>query len=167
MKLWVCFAVMVLGFTACEESEDVKIYNESNTNVIDGVVYDINEKPINGLYKIYYSNGNVKMEVESKDGKPHGSGRFYNEDGILLFEGEFVNGLMDGKMLNYFEDGSVRNEMHYVKGKRNGTYKTFNPDGTLAIEVEFEDGLAISGYALVNGNKINLSEDELVQLSAQ
>ena len=85
--------IALAGFlSACGESGTDEIYNENNTNVVEGIVYDINEKPINGTYKIYYPNGNVKMEVKSKNGKPDGLGRFYDEDGNIVFEGNFKNG---------------------------------------------------------------------------
>lgn len=165
MKIKILGLIIVCLLASCGESDRDEIYNENNTNVVDGVVYDINEKPINGVYKIYYPNGNVKMEVESKNGKPEGKGRFYDEEGNVLFEGTFKNGLIDGKMLNFYKDGSVRNEMYFVNGVQNGTYKTFNEDGTLSIEVNFENGKAVSGYTLIQENKVDLSPEDLEELS--
>ncbi len=153
--------------TACGESDKSEIYNENNTNVVNGVVYDINEKPINGLYKIYYTNGNVKMEVESKNGKPDGKGVFYDEDGNVLFEGYFKNGLTNGKMINFYPDGSVHNEMYYTDGVQDGVYKTFNKDGTLAVEVTFEKGKAVNGYAIIQEHKIEMSPEDLNELSSE
>lgn len=158
--------IALAGFlSACGESGTDEIYNENNTNVVEGIVYDINEKPINGTYKIYYPNGNVKMEVKSKNGKPDGLGRFYDEDGNIVFEGNFKNGLMNGKMLNFYPDGSIHNEINYTNGKPDGLYKTYNQDGTPVVEVLFENGTASKGYAIIQEHKIDLTPEDLQEIS--
>lgn len=158
--------IALAGFlSACGESGTDEIYNENNTNVVEGIVYDINEKPINGTYKIYYPNGNVKMEVKSKNGKPDGLGRFYDEDGNIVFEGNFKNGLMNGKMLNFYPDGSIHNEINYTNGKPDGLYKTYNQDGTPVVEVLFENGTASKGYAIIQEHKIDLTTEDLQEIS--
>ena len=160
------FGIALAGFlSACGESGTDEIYNENNTNVVEGIVYDINEKPINGTYKIYYPNGNVKMEVKSKNGKPDGLGRFYDEDGNIVFEGNFKNGLMNGKMLNFYPDGSIHNEINYTNGKPDGLYKTYNQDGTPVVEVFFENGTASKGYAIIQEHKIDLTPEDLQEIS--
>ena len=75
--------VTVLFMLGCKEAEKNEVYNENNTNVINGVVYDIEDKPINGIYKTYYGNGSVKMEMSAQNGLPEGEGRFYDENGNL------------------------------------------------------------------------------------
>ena len=50
----------------CDDGIKDEIYNENNTTVSGGVVYDTDEQPINGLYRVYYPNGIVKMEIQSK-----------------------------------------------------------------------------------------------------
>ena len=158
--------IALAGFlSACGESGTDEIYNENNTNVVEGIVYDINEKPINGTYKIYYPNGNVKMEVKSKNGKPDGLGRFYDEDGNIVFEGNFKNGLMNGKMLNFYPDSSIHNEINYTNGKPDGLYKTYNQDGTPVVEVLFENGTASKGYAIIQEHKIDLTPEDLQEIS--
>src|SRR5574344_414641 len=143
MKIFTLFVCCLLILGACKESDDQEIYNENNTNVVNGVVFDIDEKPINGLYKIYYPNGNVKMEVLSKEGIPNGEGKFYNEDGVLEFKGIWVDGKLDGKFFNYFGDGSIHNELNYTKGLQNGIQRTFDEDGNVIVEVIFENGKAV------------------------
>lgn len=164
MRLAIIWAVAALILTACEESGRSEIYNENNTNVIDGIVYDINEEPINGLYKIYYPNGNVKMEVLSKDGKPHGEGRFYDENGNLQFKGIFKDGQIDGTVYNYFADGTVRNEMHYVDGVQDGKQYIYDENGDPAAELVFENGKAVSGYAYIGDKQVEFTQEELAAM---
>lgn len=146
---------------ACNESEQNEIYNENNTSVDNGIVYNTDEKPINGLYKTYYSNGNVKMEVYSQNGKPNGVGKFYNERGKLLFEGTFANGVKVGTLYHYYPNGKVHNEMHYTDGVLDGIQQTFDKKGELTAEVTYKKGTAVQGYAVVNGEIIEFTEEEL------
>ncbi len=151
----------ILALNACKKTEKNEIYNENNTSVVDGVVYNIDEKPINGLYKTYFPNGNVKMEVYSQNGKPNGSGKFYNERGRLTYEGTFADGKPVGTMYQYYSSGKVHNEMHYTDGELDGEQRTYDKEGNLIVEIVFHNGKAVSGYAVVNGQETPFSEEEL------
>lgn len=155
---------LFLILTACDDSQRNEIYNENNTTVINGVVYNIDEKPINGIYKIYYTNGNVRMEIESLDGKPDGDGKFYDKNGNLLYQTSFKNGVIDGKMYNYYENGQLHNEMQYKEGILDGRQKTFDEDGNLTVDVEFVNGKAINGCAYIDGRKVDFAPEELAQI---
>lgn len=162
------FAILAVSalvlFSACKEPEKNEIYNENNTTVKDGVVYNIDETPINGLYKTYYPNGTVKMEVYSQNGKPNGLGKFYNEDGTLLYEGTFSDGQPVGTMYHYYRNGKVHNEQNYANGVLHGTQQTYGKKGELLVEVVFDQGKAVSGYAMVNDEKVEFSPEELAEL---
>ena len=164
MKHLFLFLAAVTLLSACDDAADVEIYNENNTTVKNGVVYDIDENPINGLYKIYYPNGNVRMEVDSKAGHPDGTGKFYGEDGVLMYSAHFENGVLNGVLLNYYADGHVHNELSYLNGKLEGEQKTFDEEGNLTVSAVFAHGKAVSGHTIVDGKKIELAEDELKAL---
>ena len=57
---------------------------------------------------------------ELKQGK--GFVREYNDDGELLFEGEYLNGKRNGKGKDYWK-GKLEFEDEYLNGKRNGKEK--------------------------------------------
>lgn len=162
------FAVLVLSLlitlSACKKSDKSEIYNENNTTVKDGIVYNIDEAPINGLYRTYHSNGNLKMEVYSKNGKPNGQGKFYNEDGTLLYEGTFENGMPIGTIYHYYRNGKVHNEQNYAEGVLHGVQQTFDKKGELRAEVVFDKGKALSGYVIINSEKIMFTPEELEKL---
>ena len=164
MKNFVLLSAVFLCLCGCGDSDKDEIYNENNTTVKNGVVYDIDEKPINGLYKVYYANGNVKMEVQSKNGVPDGEGKFYDENGNIQFAGNFVGGKIEGKFYNYYEDGSVHNEMNYKNGEQDGEQKLLNPDGSLSVSVMVENGKVVSGYAMENGKQVPFTPEELAQV---
>ncbi len=161
MRIALIVFCCIISLSACKKSDKKEIYNENNTSVIDGVVYDIDEKPINGLYKTYFSNGNVKMEVYSQNGKPNGTGKFYNERGRLIYEGMFVDGRPVGTMYQYYANGNVHNEMNYTDGMLDGTQRTYDKRGELMVEIVFDKGQAVSGYAIVDGENSEFTPEEL------
>ena len=158
-------AVVLLILPACEKSDDEEIYNENNTNVINGVVYDIDEKPINGIYKTYYSNGSIKMEMKAKNGLPNGDGKFFDENGNIQFSGTFENGKINGKFYQYYEDGTVHNELNYSNGIQTGAQILYDNNGLISAEVMYQDNRALAGYVIIDGEKIALETEELKDLS--
>lgn len=165
MKFWHFLIVSIFFIVSCDESANDEIYNENNTNASSGVVYDIDEKPINGLYRVYYPDGNIKMEIQSKDGKPNGVGKFYTPEGILYMQGMFTDGQADGAFYNYYPNGQIHNEMNYEKGVKAGSQKSYDENGKLTIEVLFEKGVATSGYMIIKGEKSEFGADELEELN--
>jgi hypothetical protein len=161
MRISYIIVTTTLILTSCNESDYSEIYNENNTSVIDGIVYNINEKPINGLYRTYYTNGNPKMEVSSRNGLPNGIGKFYNEDGSLLYQGLFKNGKLDGMLYQYYPEGSVHNEMNYSHGIYEGSQKIYDIEGNQTAEIIYDAGKPVSGFIILNEDKIELTEDEL------
>ena len=167
MKIIFLSVMAVSILAACDKTEKNEIYNENNTNVINGIVYNINEKPINGVYKTYDEHGNVRMKITSKDGKPHGIGYFYRENGSLQYEAEFTDGVLDGRLNQYYVNGAIHNEMHYTNGVYDGIQKTFDADGNQTAEIIYKQGNPISGYVIFNNEKIDLTEEEIAQIMAE
>ena len=59
----------------------------------------------NGKGKDFDQNGKLIYEGEFLNGKRYGKGKEYNFDGKLLFEGEYINGkLWKGKLKSYIKD---------------------------------------------------------------
>lgn len=164
MKFLPLLVCSVLLLSSCDESGNGEIYNENNTNVSGGIVYNIDEEPINGLYRVYYSDGNIKMEMQSRGGKPDGMGKFYTPEGNLSFQGNIVGGYPEGVFYNYYPDGQVHNEMNYTKGVKDGAQKVYSEDGKLQAEIIFENGEPVSGFALVNGEKVDFDAEELSEM---
>lgn len=167
MKTGYIVLLSALLLTACGESDRAEIYNENNTSVINGVVYNINEKPINGLYRTYYQNGNLRMEVYSQNGLPNGIGKFYDQEGNLLYQGIFKDGQMNGVLYQYYPDGTIHNEMNYKEGIIDGAQKVYNKNAEQTAQITYENGKPTSGYVLLNDVKIELTDDELKAFTLQ
>lgn len=53
-----------------------------------------------GVWKYFYSNGNIKEEGNYKDGLKDGIWKYQNENGCLKSEGSYENGKKEG----YYEE---------------------------------------------------------------
>ena len=58
------------------------------------------------------------------------------DDGVLIFEGEYLNGKINGKGKEYFDDGILKYEGEFLNGERwNG--KEYDDDGKFKFEGEY------------------------------
>ena len=86
----------------------------------------INYRLFSGKYIIFETKGkgneynslNDKLiyEGEFLDGIKNGKGKEYNKDGILIYEGKYLNGERNGKGKEYYKDELIF-EGEYLDGK--------------------------------------------------
>ena len=82
----------------------------------------INDKRWNG--RGYDISNNAVYDLENGNGKT-----IEYENGEVLFEGEYINGEINGKGKEYYEDGKLKYEGEYLNGYRNGKGKEYSDDG--------------------------------------
>ena len=69
------------------------------------------------------------------NGERNGKGKEYNDDGKLIFEGEYLNGKKwNGKGFN------INNEIEYEIKDGNGKVKEYYNNGNLKFEGEYLNG---------------------------
>ena len=128
----------------------------SKMQIRDEIIYveDI-EKPFTGKIIEKFENGQIKNEVEYKNGIRHGVYKNYREDGQLTIDNTYENGKMtstrhyngSGQLSwemvlqenskvekSYYENGQLAYEETLVEGMRNGTVKTYYENGQLKSE---------------------------------
>ena len=64
----------------------------------------------------YYYNFYLTFEGEYLNGLKNGKGKEFNYEGKLIFEGEYLNGLKKGKGKNYNKEGQLIFEEKYKNG---------------------------------------------------
>ena len=106
---------------------------------------DFEIKEGNGKVKIYYLDGILLFEGEYLNGKINGQGKEYDYDGKLEFEGEYINEERNGKGKEYYDDGKLKFDGEYLNGKRNGKGKEYYIDGELYFEGEYLNGKRWNG----------------------
>ena len=86
----------------------------------------LNYKYFTGRYILYESN-RIGKEINYIDN-------------ALIFEGEYLNGKRHGKGKEFYENGQIKFEGEYLYGKRNGKGKEYNKYGKLIFEGEYLNG---------------------------
>ena len=92
------------------------------------------DKKWNG--KGYDKDGNIIYELKNGNGKL----KEYSYEGILIFEGEYLNGKKNGKGKEYNFEGILEFEGEYLNGQKNGKGKAYDENGDFKAEIEYLNG---------------------------
>ena len=95
---------------------------------------------------LYYKNGEIKTFVIFKNGKRNGVYKSYYEDGTILLESMYINGVQEGFEKCYYNNGKIKEENNFKNGERNGVCKTYSKDGQLLLEITYRAGLRNGQY---------------------
>ncbi|MFK5856971.1 MAG: hypothetical protein QM503_12640 [Bacteroidota bacterium] len=87
----------------------------------------------------YYEDGNLLKEGPlSINEKRDGLWKSYYRDGVLWSEGEYNNGVREGKTVTYFANGKKYYEGQFVKAQKSGLWKFYNEDGEFVNETIYD-----------------------------
>jgi tetratricopeptide (TPR) repeat protein len=91
---------------------------------------------VNGHRKMYYQNGKIVAERDYKDGIENGFEIEYYEDGSLKQKGEFTNGKENGIWEMYFPNVQLKQRCIFDNGVMDGETTVYYSTGkVLAVEV--------------------------------
>lgn len=83
----------------------------------------------------YFPSGkiNVSMEWIADNGASilQGNYKHYNNEGILIMELFYNEGIPEGTVKHFYQDGTINIEGQYSKGMKTGQWKTYRNDGSL------------------------------------
>ena len=68
-------------------------------------------------YKLFYTNGDIRVSGTYVDDKAHGFWEGYYPNGQLKSAGEYCNGKLVGHWVWYYEDGSIVKDSTYIHPK--------------------------------------------------
>lgn len=80
--------------------------------------------------------------VDITTGLPHGKGSTFDDEGNLLYEGEYDQGEFDGIGTEFFRNGRVKFQGQWLDDQYHGNGKLYDPAGKLVFSGEFEFGSA-------------------------
>jgi antitoxin component YwqK of YwqJK toxin-antitoxin module len=119
----------------------------------DTLVKDAPELAQIDIHTEYYSNGNVKLKVGYKNGKPEGIMRVYDSvngkvtKSIIFREGKQTGsgviddrGFIQGNWSDVYPDGTPKDKGKYVNGRRSGHWLFYDPFGKIMQEGEYKNG---------------------------
>jgi antitoxin component YwqK of YwqJK toxin-antitoxin module len=92
-----------------------------------------------GVEKTYFEDGKLASLIQYKAGKIDGEYKKWNEHGILVFEGEYRDGLRHGKINKYYDDGRPHLLQTFVEDKIHGIKRSYDLDGKLS-ESKYDSG---------------------------
>ena len=95
-----------------------------------------------------YDNNN-KVVYELKNGK--GYVKEYNSKNKIIFEGDLLNGEINGKGKEYDYDGNLKFEGEFLNYSKNGKGKEYNKDGNIEFEGEYLYNDKLKGKYYING----------------
>ena len=81
---------------------------------------------------MYYKNGKIKYEGDFVNGKIEGEGKYFSENGEYYI-GQWSNGRQHGKGKMYYKNGNIRYEGDFINGKIEGEGKYISENGEYYI----------------------------------
>ena len=111
-------------------------YSDSGKIITKGEFYN-GEKE--GVW--FYELGDHKEEGEYKGDRRVGVWKHYYSNGNLNFEGKYTDGLPDEKHVYYYANGKKMVEGKYVMGEKEGEWKHYNSAGEIVVEIKYKNGI--------------------------
>jgi antitoxin component YwqK of YwqJK toxin-antitoxin module len=99
----------------------------------------------NGLYKVYYPDGRLKIKTVFSNDKINGDWTYYDPKGIIITKGRYRNGIKHG----YWAYKSLHIYGRYKRGYKNGKWKRFDPNQKKYLS-HYRMGVLKAGEGYVN-----------------
>jgi len=97
-------------------------------------------KTLDGLYTLWFPNGQKQYEATYVDGRLHGTERQWHENGRLRVEQHYDHGLRHGPRYDWSASGQLRKEEHYDQDQPHGTWSIWDGSGKLKWQGHFDHG---------------------------
>jgi antitoxin component YwqK of YwqJK toxin-antitoxin module len=113
-----------------------------------------------GSWKWYFNTGALHREEFYKKGKEDGTSVEYDTVGVVINQGEYIEGYRTGQWNLWVNDH--REEGEFVDGERNGLWLWYYGEDQKAFEGKFENGLAVGTHKKwhPNGNLMEVGKYE-------
>ena len=97
--------------------------------------------PFTGKSIEFYPDGTKRNIYTWKDGYKHGPHIIWHENTCRKKqEVRYVDGWMDGTVLEWFSNGRLKSHGYYEKGKKNGLSLTWHENGQWALAIHYQAG---------------------------
>lgn len=88
-----------------------------------------------------YELGEHKEVGTYRSGMRNGKWKYFYPDGVLSFEGSFIDDNANGKQSWYWPNGKLKDAGDFIMGERNGDWVTYNEDGTPFLVISYKNGI--------------------------
>jgi len=87
------------------------------------------------MVRVYDDDGVLVSEINYINGLPTGEYRYFYQDGTIMEEGTWKNNHQVGEFKRYYKNGRLAQNFYFDNsGKRIGTQKYYYPNGSVAAE---------------------------------
>lgn len=130
-----------------------EIYDENGYLSFTGNYISNNEKIVEiGLFRYYYSNGNIENEGEFINGEKTGVWKHFDKEGLLEYQTDY-----DSLTLSYFyPNGKIRATGPYIiafsKTEPNGVWKFYYENGNCECEGKYYTSLKYGKWKHYDAN---------------
>ena len=101
------------------------------------------EEPYTGKYVIYFESGQKRYEGNFLNGKMDGKQIKRHENGQKSYEANFKYGKQDGPYIFWYDNGQKSYEANYKKGKEDGIVTSWDREGNITKTEILENGKVI------------------------
>ncbi len=117
------------------------IYNGYSTsgNLTSEGLYDISGGKT-GKWKFYNSNGFLTEEGNYIENKVEGENKTYHKNGKIKSISNYKNDVLDGYYVDYYINGQINSQGWYKDGKQHGEWRYYFIDGTLKAKDFYHKG---------------------------
>jgi len=128
--------------------KDSVIYLRYDMKPVNGIVYcefgdmgKLVDGKLDGIYKEWYENAQLKFEINFKKGVKNGLAKIYHKNGQLSEKGNMLD-KRDGLWRLWNKNGKLIKEVEFKEGKKYGLERWWYENGTLRCESNYkEDGI--------------------------
>lgn len=106
---------------------------------ISEIAYGDNQP--HGTSRFYYDNGQLKAEINYVRGKKNGVSKIYYQNGILKVVECMRDDIRDGLTKTFYENGGSKEEWYFADGELSGNCRFFYKSGQLFATKNYEDGI--------------------------
>jgi len=123
-----------------EYKDDIK-WNGIRKDYSDGkLIFEAEIKDRKIIYSKFYEKNNNILEYKNGTGYTRKYCLLINNSEYLEFEGEFIDGVKNGKGKEYNIFNKLEFEGEYLNGERQGKGKEYDINGSLIFEGEYING---------------------------
>ena len=122
----------VQSFVAGMEDGEYEEHDETGRLIVKG-------QYVEGLEEgeWIYDFVNYREIGNYRGGARFGKWKSYYADGILRFEGEYIDDNLNGRVNWYWPTGKLKDQGNFVNGSREGDWITFSEDGTPFLVISY------------------------------
>lgn len=124
----------ILIHLSCSKKVDCNI----DLNYKDGLTYYEGEL-YTGNCESYFENGNLMNQQSYFEGMDDGIWYFYFENGQLETKGEYIKNKRVNKWEYFYDSGALKQVSYYKNGLKDSTWVNFSNKGEILWEKEFKN----------------------------